>query len=141
MRAWLALKLTRHTMARLREGDPGPTLALDTDDVILRFPGLNSWAGEFKGKEAVAAWLDRFTQVGLQSFPDEVTVNGPPWRMTLAIRGHISLHDQTGNAVYDNRYVIWGSLRWGRLTEYEVYEDTQKSAALDDYLATLEVAG
>jgi hypothetical protein len=31
--------------------------------------------------------------------------------------------------------VIWGRLAWGRLKEYEVYEDTQKAKALDDYLA------
>jgi hypothetical protein len=32
--------------------------------------------------------------------------------------------------------VIWGRISWGRLREYEVYEDTQKSKALDEYLAS-----
>jgi hypothetical protein len=39
-----------------------------------------------------------------------------------------------GERVYENRYVIWGHISWGLLRDYEVYEDTQKSKALDDYL-------
>jgi hypothetical protein len=31
--------------------------------------------------------------------------------------------------------VIWGRMAWGRLKAYEVYEDTQKADALDEYLA------
>jgi hypothetical protein len=34
--------------------------------------------------------------------------------------------------------VIWGRLSWGLLKEYEVYEDTQKSAGLDDHPAKQE---
>jgi hypothetical protein len=30
--------------------------------------------------------------------------------------------------------VIWGKLRWGKLYDYEVYEDTQKAKALDEWL-------
>ena len=40
-----------------------------------------------------------------------------------------------GGNVYENRYVMWGRLVWGRLKEYEVYEDTQRSKALDEWLA------
>jgi hypothetical protein len=28
-------------------------------------------------------------------------------------------------------------MSWGRVTDYEVYEDTQKSAALDRYLISI----
>ena len=35
----------------------------------------------------------------------------------------------------DRAGVIWGTMRWGLLREYEVYEDTQASRALDHYLA------
>jgi hypothetical protein len=42
--------------------------------------------------------------------------------------------------VYENRFVIWGRLRWGRLSDYEVYEDTQKARALDAYLEANEPA-
>jgi ketosteroid isomerase-like protein len=125
--------MVARTMARLRAGDATPTLKLDADDVWLRFPGDSSWSGDIRGRTAHGEWLDRFIQVGLQIFPDEVMVRGWPWRMTLIVRGHIFLDDH-GRRPYDNRYVMWGTLAWGRLSAYEVYEDTQKSAALDRYL-------
>ena len=30
--------------------------------------------------------------------------------------------------------MIWGRMAWGRLKAYEVYEDTHKADALDEYL-------
>jgi hypothetical protein len=37
--------------------------------------------------------------------------------------------------VYDNRYVLWGHMRWGLVTDYEVYEDTQEAKRFDEHLA------
>jgi hypothetical protein len=68
---------------------------------------------------------------GVQHRYDEVVVAGSPWRTTVALRGHDWIDDATGKQVYANRYVIWGTLKWGRLTDYEVYEDTEKALELD----------
>jgi hypothetical protein len=103
--------------------------------VRFRFPGDSSWATELQGKPALERWLQRFVDTGLQIFADEVVVQGPPWHMTLCLRGHVYLKSSEGDLVYDNRYVIWGRLAWGLLRDYEVYEDTQRSKALDDHLA------
>ena len=56
--------------------------------------------------------------------------------MTICVRGTDHLDDSDGKRVYENRYVLWGIMRWGVLKEYEAYEDTQASRALDQYLAT-----
>jgi ketosteroid isomerase-like protein len=138
MVSWLAKKLLAHNMARISAGDPRPTLRLDAQDVSFRFPGTSSWAGEFHGKANVAAWLDRFVSVGLQIEPDEVVVKGFPWNQTVCVRGRDHLRSKTGELIYENRYVIWGRLKWGLLRDYEVYEDTEKSAALDDWLVEHE---
>ncbi len=135
MLSWLARKAISYNMARTREGDIAPTLRLDRPDVRFRFPGANSWGGEFHGKAAVRAWLQRFAATGLQAFPDEVVATGWPWRGTVCIRGRDHLLGPDGELVYENRYVIWGHLRWGRVTDYEVYEDTEKATALDAWLA------
>jgi len=132
--SWIAKKLVTRAMARNRAGDIGLTLALDAPDVTLTFPGDNSWSGSFRGKAAVKRWLERLVQVGVQTFPDEVIAAGPPWNTTLCIRGHDYLRSPEGETVYENRFVIWGRLKWGRLKEYEVYEDTQKAKALDEWL-------
>jgi len=138
MFSWLAKQLLSRTMAHTRAGDIGPTLRMEAEDVRFRFPGQNSWAGEMRGKDEVERWLQRFARVGIQIYPDEVVVKGFPWKMTLCVRGHDYLRSPSGELVYENRYVIWGRMAWGKLKDYEVYEDTEKAKALDDYLAANE---
>ena len=134
MQSWLAGKLVSYLMSRLRAGDVRPTLLLDAPDVELTFPGQNSWSGVFRGKSDVERWRRRFAAVGIQIFPDEVVAKGWPWNTTLCVRGHDYLHGPGGELVYENRYVIWGQLSWGKLKRYEVYEDTHKANQLDEYL-------
>jgi len=135
MLSWLGKQMISRNMAKAREGDIEPTLKMDADDVRFRFPGDSSWATELKGKEELRKWLQRFADVGLQIYPDEVILKGFPWRQTICVRGTDHLDSPEGERVYENRYVLWGHISWGKLREYEVYEDTQKAKALDGYLA------
>jgi ketosteroid isomerase-like protein len=135
MQSWLATKLISYLMKRLRAGDVRLLLWLDAPDVTLTFPGQNSWSGRHKGKEEVARWLQRFIASGIETYADEVIATGPPWHTRLVIRARDYLRDGQGQTVYENRYVIWGRMRWGRLKEYEVYEDTHRANELDGWLA------
>jgi hypothetical protein len=137
MLSWLGKKLIARNMAKAREGDIGPTLRMDAADVRFRFPGNSSWSTELQGKEELEKWLQRFTDVGLQIYPDEVVLKGFPWKQTICVRGYDFLDSPDGERVYENRYVIWGRISWGLLREYEVYEDTQKTEALDEYLTRI----
>jgi len=140
MLSWLGKKLITYTMNRLNAGDVRPTLLLESEDITLRFPGHSSWSGVYRGKQEVRGFLERFASVGLQIFPDEVVVKGFPWNQTVCICGRDHLRSPEGELVYDNRYVIWGHMRWGRLREYEVYEDTEQPLALDQWLTAREPA-
>ena len=135
MRSWIAKKILSRNMTRIRAGDIEPTLRLDAKDVRFRFPGDSSWATELQGKDELRRWLEKFVDAGLQIYPDEVVVKGWPWNTTLCVRGTDHLDAPDGTRVYENRYVIWGHMKWGLLKDYEVYEDTTRTAALDDYLA------
>ena len=135
MLSWLAKKVICRDLERVRAGDYRPLLRRDAADVRFRFPGDNSWATELQGKEELEKWLQRFVEVGIQIFADEVVATGPPWKMTVCIRGTDFLKSAQGETIYENRYVLWGHMAWGRLTDYEAYEDTQVSKKLDDYLA------
>jgi hypothetical protein len=128
--------MVRSNMSRLSTGDLFPTARLDAEQIRFRFPGSSSWAADTVGKDAHVAWLQRFVDAGIQIEADEVVVSGPPWRMTVCVRGRSYLRGPAGEAVYDNRYVLWGTIAWARLRNYEVYEDTEASLRLDDYLAT-----
>jgi ketosteroid isomerase-like protein len=140
MLSWLAKQLISWVMARTRAGDIRPTLMLDADDVRFVFPGDNSWSGVFHGKPQHRRWLERLVRVGVKTEPDEVAVTGFPWSTTICIRGRSYWDSPGGERIYDNRFVIWGKLKWGRLQDYEVYEDTEKATALDEYLAANEPA-
>jgi ketosteroid isomerase-like protein len=135
MLSWLAGKMISRNMAAIRAGETASTLALDADDVKFTFPGDSSFAPGANNKREHEQWLDRFVELGLQIYPDEVVLKGFPWKQTICVRGHIHLDDPADGRVYDNRYVLWGRIAWGKLREYEVYEDTQKSKRLDAYLA------
>jgi len=136
----LSKKLITWVMARTRAGDIRPTLLLDHADMQFTFPGDNSWSGVFRGREEHRRWLERLARVGVKTEPDEVAVSGLPWNMTICVRGRSWRDAPSGTRVYENRFVIWGRLRWGRLSDYEVYEDTQKAKALDAYLEANEPA-
>jgi ketosteroid isomerase-like protein len=71
---------------------------------------------------------------GLRLEADEVVAQGPPWNTILCVRGTSHLDTKDGR-VYENRFAMWGRIAWGRLREYEVYEDTQAAKKLDEYLA------
>jgi ketosteroid isomerase-like protein len=135
MLSWLARPMLMKNLARLNSGDPGPVLRMDAPDVHFRFPGESSWAAELQTAEQHAAWVARFVEAGIQLEPDQVVVQGPPWHMTMCVRGTSFLVGPHGARIYPNRFVMWGHLRWGRLKDYEVYEDTQATARLDAFLA------
>lgn len=134
MLSWLAEKMIAHNMKAIRAGDLKPTVALYSDDVRFSFPGVSSFAPGASNKRELESWLSRFVEIGLQIYPDQVILKGFPWRQTICVRGHIHLDDAKDGRVYDNRYVIWGRIAWGKLREYEVYEDTEETRRLDQWL-------
>jgi ketosteroid isomerase-like protein len=137
MFSWLAKAMLNRNMARLREGDYVSVLKIDAKDIRFRFPGDSSWAAEIDNRDDHGRWLRRFVDTGLKLDADEIIAQGPPWNMTLCVRG-ISYLDTEDGRVYENRYVMWGRMSWGLLREYEVYEDTQATKALDEYLSQRE---
>jgi ketosteroid isomerase-like protein len=132
--SWLGKKLVAYNMARTRAGDIRPTLRVDAPDIKFTFPGDNSWSGTMVGKPAVERWLQRFVRVGLQAYTDDVVIKGFPWNMTACVRAHDYLDSPAGERIYENRFVIWARLAWGRIKEYEVYMDTERVKALDQWL-------
>jgi ketosteroid isomerase-like protein len=134
----LANRIISYVMAQTRAGNIKPTLLLDAPDMSFVFPGDNSWSGSFHGRDAHQRWLERLVRVGVKTEADEVVATGWPWRTTVCIRGRSWYDSPSGERIYDNRFVIWGHLSWGRMKDYEVYEDTIKPRELDEHLAELE---
>ncbi len=133
--AWTVRSMIHRNLRRLRAGDVGPLLSIYADDVRFVFPGHSSWAADLRGKDEVERWLRRFVRVGLQLEPREIFVGGPPWDTSVCLRFMDEATAPDGTVVYSNRGTIFAKMAWGKVTYYEVNEDTQKVAEFDEWLA------
>lgn len=140
MYAMIARALVRRTLRRHLAGDVEGVLRSYADDVRFVFPGTSSWAADLRGKPAVRTWLERFYRAGLELEAREVLVAGPPWNTTICVRFTDRARGDEGEIVYENRGVIFGKGAWGKVTYYEVCEDTEKVLAFDEWLLPREAA-
>ena len=141
MYKWAVRRMIRRNVRALTGGDPGPLLAGYAEGAVLVFPGESTWSGEHRGKGAIEAFLRRFLEVGIVGEVHEILVNGPPWRTTVCVLFSDRVVDAAGTKVYENRAVLFGRIVWGKIVYHEDFEDTQKVAALDRYLAQRELSG
>ena len=138
---WAVRFMLHRTSRRLREGDFEPLFRTYADDIRFVFPGHNSWAGEFRGRAEVERWVRRVYQVGLRLEPYEILVMGPPWDTTVCLRFTDRCTAPDGTIVYTNQGMLFGKIAWGKITYYEIHEDTEKVVALDAYVASHEPTG
>jgi ketosteroid isomerase-like protein len=130
----------RRNVRRLNQGDYQPLLKMAADDVELVFPGDNTWSRMFRpversraqhtthrGPAEVEAFARRFVEHGLALDIDDILVNGPPWNTRVCAR----LTDGTPDGVYTNRACVFIEARWGRITRWEDYLDTERVSAWD----------
>jgi ketosteroid isomerase-like protein len=127
--------MIRRNVRALRRGDTRPLLASYAKDATLVFPGRSSWSGEYRGRDAIATFLERFVRDGLLGEAQDILVNGPPWRTTVCVLFTVEARDDAGAIVYDNRAILFARARWGRIVYQEDFEDTGKGEAFDRYLA------
>jgi ketosteroid isomerase-like protein len=132
----LLLKLRRDVRA-LNDGDIRPLLSSFAQDAVMRFnDGDHRWAGEHRGRVAIAAFLQSFVDAGLQGNVSELFISGPPWRTTLLARFDDHASDRAGEEIYRNRTILLARARWGRIVSQEdFYEDTQRIDELERRLS------
>ncbi|GAC1529758.1 MAG: nuclear transport factor 2 family protein [Thermoleophilaceae bacterium] len=122
----------------LSTGQLDTLMAGFADDSVLAFPGEQSFGGEQRGADAIRAWFDAL----LRLFPDfrvepgRILVEGGPWHTRVATRFdiHATLPD---GASYRNEGVQLLDLRWGRVREDRLFEDTARPAVALERLAEL----
>jgi len=135
---WIVAAMIRRAVRRINAGDIGPMLGSFADDATLIFPGDHSWGGEYKSKNEIRRFLERFVEVGINLEPHEILVQGWPWNTTVMLRFTNEARDKTGIVVYANRGAIFARASWGKIKYQEDYEDSQKVVAFDKYLASRE---
>ncbi|HEV2999498.1 MAG TPA: nuclear transport factor 2 family protein [Solirubrobacteraceae bacterium] len=136
MYAWAVGRVIRRQFARLSAGDWRRPFARFGSDAVLRFPGDHGLAGEFRGRPAIRDWFERTWSLFDMAFTvDAVAVAGPPWDMEVSVRWRNQPRTGDGR-VFPNRGMSFIRVRWGRVVEDELYEDTQ---VLADAVAHAEI--
>ena len=106
------------------------------DDGLLVFPGDNPFAGEFRGREAVAGWFAKVYRefVPIRFEVHEVIVRGGPWRTRVCTRytAHYALPDGTN---LQNHGVQYLRLAWGKVELDRLYDDTEVVARAVERIA------
>ncbi len=109
-------------------------------DAVFSFPGENRLSGERRGPDAIRAWFAEARRL----FPDfrveprTIVVEGAPWHTRVATWFDVFATFPDG-APYRNSGMQLLDLRWGRVREDRLFEDTQLIAAALDRLAELGV--
>ncbi len=96
---------------------------------VFEFAGTHELGGERHGIDAVREvfqrMFDRFPDLRLE--PKAIVVNGMPWNTVVAVRFVVSA--TVAGEPYRNEGMQFLRLRFGRVVEDRLYEDTQKLAA------------
>lgn len=126
----------RTAFRQLSEGNAEPVIASFAADGVFAFAGDHALSGELHGPEEVREWFERAFRLlpGLQFEPIAVIAAGPPWNTVVTSRLKVSA-TLAGGRAYHNEALQLLRLRWGKVIEDRIYEDTQKLAAALDYVA------
>ncbi len=139
MYRWVARMMIRSSLRKHQAGDVEGLVRSFASDVHFVFGGNNSWATDTRDKAALKDWLRRFHAAGLKIEVHDILVDGPPWNTRVCMHFTDHVKDADGRVVYENTGVIYGKAKWGKISDYTVFEDTEKVAAFDRYLQRVGV--
>jgi ketosteroid isomerase-like protein len=120
-------RLVYRTFKRLSAGDCERVVSQFDPAGVFVFSGSHVLGGERRGPADVRRWFEEAFELfpGLQLEPQAVLVNGWPWNTVVATRLAIRATLRDGRE-YRNEGMQFLRLRWGRIVEDRIYEDTQK---------------
>lgn len=90
------------------------------------FPGTHPLGGERHTRAAVAHWFERLEHLlpGHAFHVQRVISRGWPWSTWVAVQWSAHLRPQVGEP-YWNHGTHWVRIRWGKVTSFHAYLDTQ----------------
>ncbi len=125
MYAQIVKRTIRDGFRQLSSGNPQPILDKFAPDAHFVFLGDHAMGADLRTSGAIRQWFERILRLfpGIQIEPVEVIVSGMPWDTLVVV--HLAIRATLPDGrVYHNRGLQMVRLRWGKIVEDYVYEDT-----------------
>ena len=124
----------------LERGDLDALLAAFDERCRLVFAGDSPLGADLMTPGDVRRWFERFLR--LLPHPSfeihRLVISGPPWRQRLA--AHVGIRSTVDGEPYENQFAHFLTLRWGKVVDDLVLEDTQRWARACERLIAVGVA-
>lgn len=126
MYQWIFRRKIREGFADISRGNFEKLLKQFAPDIRFSFSGDHALAGQFHQRATVKEWFERVHRLfpGLKIEAQNIFVSGFPWNAVIVTQFRIcdTLSDGT---LYENQGVQVARIRWGRVVEDHLIEDTQ----------------
>jgi ketosteroid isomerase-like protein len=121
----IVTSVLRRTWKQIDEHGPSAAVAKAAPDMTFRFVGDTALGASLEGRDAFEQWFDgvRKRFPGIRFTVVDVVVKGWPWATTGVVRLAIEAPMPDGST-YRNEAVQFVKLRWGRMVDDWVLEDT-----------------
>jgi ketosteroid isomerase-like protein len=120
----------------LSQGNFDAVLKQFAPTLIFSFAGNHALGGEWRKPEDVRLWFQRLYRFfpDLRIEPLEITVSGLPWNTLVVTR--FTIKATLSKALpYSNEGLQILRIRWGKIVEDRLHEDTEKLSRALEYLA------
>ncbi|MBX3084923.1 MAG: nuclear transport factor 2 family protein [Anaerolineae bacterium] len=117
----------RQGFREMSKGNYQAAVELFAEDVYFSFSGDHAMGGECRTKAQVSQWFARLYRIfpGIQFEVRSVTVSGWPWNTTATTQFTVRATMRDGQP-YQNQAMQFVRLRWGKIVEDIIFEDTHK---------------
>lgn len=124
----ISRRIYRKGLADLSRGDLDAVLSVFHPSCRLRFIGDTPLGADLSDPADIRRWFERFQRLlpDARFEPQQIVVSGPPWNLRLA--GHVVIRSTVVGEPYENEFAHFLRLRWGRVVDDLILEDTQRWA-------------
>lgn len=141
MYQWIFKRKIREGFEDISQGRFEKLLTQFAPEIEFTFPGDHAMAGHFYRRETVRQWFERIHRIfpGLRIEAQNIYVSGFPWNAVVVTRfsARDTLSDGT---IYQNQGVQVARIRWGKVVEDHLIEDTQRLSEMLQRAAKLGIA-
>lgn len=124
---WVVKYKVRRGFGQLSAGDYEAVLREFAPNAALSFAGQHALSGHHRGIGMVRLWFRRLYRLfpGIRFEIHDVLATGWPWNTVVVTHFSVQANLRDGRP-YRNQGMQYVRLRWGRVVEDRIYEDTQK---------------